>query len=127
MDIRRKESLDSLHAPRQDSIFRVENLAYAIYTWNSSQVLVYLWLTKKKFSHQACDIGSQPGLCGMVELHTASNAKYIGMTQTIVEPRRENSSILILVRHTGALINSTADSMQFLYARLNTDSAQPTR
>ena len=126
MDIRRKESLDSLHAPRQDSIFRVENLAYARYTWNSSQVLVYLWLTKK-FSHQACDIGSQPGLCGMVELHTASNAKYIGMTQTIVEPRRENSSILILVRHTGALINSTADSMQFLYARLNTDSAQPTR
>ena len=61
-------------------------------------MLVYLWLTKK-FSHQACDIGSQPGLCGMVELHTASNAKYIGMTQTIVEPRRENSSILILVRH----------------------------
>ena len=84
-------------------------------------------VNEKIFSHQACDIGSQPGLCGMVELHTASNATYIGMTQTIVEPRRENSSILILVRHTGALINSTADSMQFLYARLNTDSAQPTR
>ena len=44
---------------------------------------------KNTFSHQACDIDSQPGLCGMVELYTASNAKYIGMTQTIVEPRRE--------------------------------------
>ena len=42
-----------------------------------------LSLVNEKFSHQACDIGSQPGLCGMVELHTASNAKYIGMTQTI--------------------------------------------
>ena len=57
-------------------------------------------VNEKNYSHQACDIDSQPRLCGMVGLHTASNAKYIGMTQTIVEPRRENSSILILVRHT---------------------------
>ena len=53
---------------------------------------------KKIFSHQAYDIGSQPGLCGMVELHIAFNAKYIDMTQTIVEPRRENSSIPTLAR-----------------------------
>ena len=49
------------------------------------------------------------------------------MTQTIVEPRRENSSILTLVLHTDELMNSTADDMQFLYARLYTNLAQPTR
>ena len=71
---------------------------YARYIWNSHQVLAYLRLTKK-YSHQAHDIHSQPGLCGMVGLQFASNAKYIGVTQTIVEPRRENPSILTLVCH----------------------------
>ena len=66
-------------------------------------------VNEKNYSHQACDIDSQPRLCGMVGLHTASNAKYIGVTQTIVEPRREepvNSHCPSIVSQHGGYLES---------------------